>query len=601
MKRLPTIIRLVLGLVSLTASCLLFSQTIGLFPDSRGLITQGRAKLCESLAIQSSLLASQGDLDVMETSLRAIASRNSEIESLAVRRASGDLLLEIGNHSKFWTPAAVGNSNDSQMFVPIATKNEPWGTVEVCFRPIRSAGWRGFFEEPLMRVVMFVALAGAFGYYALLNRVLLQLNPSDVVPSRVRSALDTLTQGLVILDRRQRIVLANQAFCQTVGLASEKLIGREIGSLPWQSQAGEPLKSNSGTPWDESLSATKSVTGVVMDLQVATDVLRIFVVNASPVLSEKGDCQGALISLEDITSMEKTKRDLHEAMHQLNLSTEAISRQNVELERLATTDPLTECMNRRSFFSKFETAWKSSEAEATPLACIMVDIDHFKSVNDTRGHSTGDEVLKAVAAILRVTARDGDLVSRFGGEEFCILLPKTSLKEATAAAERFRRKIASAPIEGLSITASLGVSERTLGARQPSQLLEQADQSLYVAKEQGRNQVVHWKDAPAETGSFHPSTRKDQHQPKQFSINQATALSEESVAELVDDLARSSPQQMVHDLMLADDSEARAERTLDLESELLQSVEALVQETGSISLLVPAPKELMEQTMPLFQ
>ncbi len=492
MNRLPTTFRIVLGLVSITASILFFSHPIGLFPDSRNLITQGRAQLCESLAIQFSLLATKGDLTTMEACLRAVANRNPEIESMAIRYTSGELLLEIGNHKELWIEPETGLSHDGQMFVSIASHDEPWGTVEICFHPTHSSGWYGILEEPLVRVVIFVVSMCALFYYAFLHRLFVQLNPSAAVPSRVRSALDTLTQGLVILDLRHRIVLANRPFCQLLGKTPESLLGKDLDRLPWQSTNGEPLIESSHTPWSVALRNNTPLTGIVMDLRVSPDLIRIFVVNAAPVLTDRGQCRGALISLEDITSLETTKRQLRDAMERLNVSHEAIRLQNVELERLATTDPLTGCMNRRSFFSRFEPAWKEAEKTGLPISCIMVDIDHFKSVNDTRGHATGDEVLKAVASILRTMAREGDVVSRFGGEEFCILLPNTTLDQASQVAEQFRRKIASETIEGLSITASFGVSERSLGALEPSQLLDQADQCLYVAKESGRNQVISW-------------------------------------------------------------------------------------------------------------
>jgi diguanylate cyclase (GGDEF)-like protein len=126
----------------------------------------------------------------------------------------------------------------------------------------------------------------------------------------------------------------------------------------------------------------------------------------------------------------------------------------------------------------------------------MVDVDHFKAVNDTHGHGVGDQVLQRVGQMLMQTARESDIVCRYGGEEFVILLPYTGIDQAAEAAERLRISLETAKFPNLSITASLGVSERNLGASDPQGLLDEADKCLYVAKRNGRNQVVRWDEVP---------------------------------------------------------------------------------------------------------
>lgn len=500
MKRIPTVIRLVLGVVSIAISLVLFSGPVGLFPDTKNLITQSRARFCESLAVQLSLLAAKGDFTTMRSNLEEMSRRFPDIQSTAIRDASGTLMLDVGDHLSHWANP-LSYSDDTQMFVPITSGGSPWGTLEVCFQSIRSPGWQGAFEEPMIQVTLFVGAMGFLLYLGMFTRVLVQLNPSEAVPSRVRSALDTLTQGLVILDFRHRIVLANQTFCQIFEQKAEELVGHDFGKLTWQLYKSDTTFEPSRSPWQQAYASRSPVMGVVLDLKTNSNSDRIFVVNAAPVLSDQGRCQGTLISLEDITSLETAKRQLRDAMDDLHRSHEEIRQQNVELERLATTDPLTECLNRRSFFNRTDPIWKASEVENFPVSCIMVDIDHFKSVNDTHGHATGDEVLKGVSAILRGNVKTGWLVARLGGEEFCILLPKITLEETRFHAEAIRALITAQPIHGLTITASLGVSERTHGASKPSELLDQADQCLYVAKQTGRNRVICWQKSMTETKS----------------------------------------------------------------------------------------------------
>ncbi|RYZ78585.1 MAG: GGDEF domain-containing protein, partial [Moraxellaceae bacterium] len=127
-------------------------------------------------------------------------------------------------------------------------------------------------------------------------------------------------------------------------------------------------------------------------------------------------------------------------------------------------------------------------------SCIMLDIDHFKRVNDTYGHNAGDEVIKMVASIVSELVRDVDLVARFGGEEFCIVLPGAPLAQACLIAERCRKKIAASVCNGIRITSSFGVTSKREGATTPNELIHQADQALYFSKQNGRNRVTNWAE-----------------------------------------------------------------------------------------------------------
>lgn len=168
-------------------------------------------------------------------------------------------------------------------------------------------------------------------------------------------------------------------------------------------------------------------------------------------------------------------------------------RADEETRRLAITDPLTGVFNRRTFIELAERELARSRRDATSLSLMILDLDHFKQVNDTYGHLVGDEVLVAFTGLIKDRARRGDLVVRYGGEEFCVLLPATSLPAAVALAERIRAATAATALTArpLKITVSVGVTAYggapgvTLGT-----LLERADEALYRAKHEGRNRVV---------------------------------------------------------------------------------------------------------------
>lgn len=171
----------------------------------------------------------------------------------------------------------------------------------------------------------------------------------------------------------------------------------------------------------------------------------------------------------------------------------ANERLRVDLEFMATRDPMTGALNRRAFFGRAEVEWARSQRTRQPLAAITSDIDFFKKVNDTYGHHVGDQVIKDFCRRTGQMLRIPDVLARFGGEEFVILLPDTGLAEAKQVAERIRKEIQKQRLKGLpAYTVSLGVAVAQAGSEKPETieaLLAVADEKLYQAKERGRNRV----------------------------------------------------------------------------------------------------------------
>ena len=159
------------------------------------------------------------------------------------------------------------------------------------------------------------------------------------------------------------------------------------------------------------------------------------------------------------------------------------------------TDALTSCMNRRALESRLRAEWRLAKRRPNgQLALLAIDVDHFKQINDTRGHPVGDIVLQQLAGIMKSTARDTDAVSRFGGDEYVILLTDTGWQGALTFAERLRRRVDDftfgPPGNPMTITISVGVSlAKGTDPVTPDELLKEADRSLYKAKQQGRNRV----------------------------------------------------------------------------------------------------------------
>jgi len=165
-----------------------------------------------------------------------------------------------------------------------------------------------------------------------------------------------------------------------------------------------------------------------------------------------------------------------------------------DLKRQASTDSLTKLYNRRFFFSEGDYLLEIANSIQTPVSLLALDIDHFKGVNDRHGHACGDQVLVKLAQSLKQHSRADDLVARFGGEEFVLLLPGADLEEASVCAERIRAACAALEIrigtdELLRITASIGVAQIDVGDESIEAALARADRALYEAKKAGRNQV----------------------------------------------------------------------------------------------------------------
>jgi diguanylate cyclase len=191
----------------------------------------------------------------------------------------------------------------------------------------------------------------------------------------------------------------------------------------------------------------------------------------------------------------------------LRMTMQDIEKARCEAEEISRLDPLTNLFNRRHFFSVANIEFERDEQYPVRLALIMIDIDHFKSINDTHGHHAGDLVLLSVTESIRSTVRRSDIPCRYGGEEFLILLPDTELSAAVNIGKRLREIIESKAIDtgkdNITVTASVGVA--AMSENDDSKidvLIRRADQALYEAKLGGRNQVKVWNREPSHNNIY---------------------------------------------------------------------------------------------------
>ncbi len=333
----------------------------------------------------------------------------------------------------------------------------------------------------------------AFWFY--LKRIVTELDPSQAVPERVQNAFDTMSEGVLVLDMGGSILLANSALCEKLARTPDELFGQKASQLSWVVP-----EDGLGLPWERCLETGEDVRSVPISLQMANGGRSSFVVNVTTI-KDQGSHRGVIATFDDITELHETNQRLNLANVELKKTQDEIRVQNEQLRHLASYDPLSGCLNRRAFFADFDTTIRAKFDAGDEIACIMVDIDHFKRINDTFGHSTGDKVIAGMANTLRDVLRESDLIARFGGEEFCVVMPATSIADAEELANRVREVLTTRSHEWFdvpySVTASIGLAMMLPDHFEPMDVINRADEALYVAKTSGRNRVMRWQDKPA--------------------------------------------------------------------------------------------------------
>ena len=184
---------------------------------------------------------------------------------------------------------------------------------------------------------------------------------------------------------------------------------------------------------------------------------------------------------------------------------------NRMLSEVSSRDALTGLYNRWFVLEKIDSELNRALRHGSPMSLLMLDLDHFKRINDTWGHAAGDQVLKGIGRLLRESCRVYDVPGRYGGEEFCIVLPETRSGNTTAVAERIRQRLAASELPcgdgSIAVTASIGIAgtdSPDAAVLSPAELIERADRALYAAKNRGRNRVEMWSStlyAPGEATS----------------------------------------------------------------------------------------------------
>ena len=392
-------------------------------------------------------------------------------------------------------PASRGDrSEPDQVTVPMNASGARWGSFEIAFRAEEgNPVWR-WLTQPQVLTMLFISGAGSLIFSLYMRRALQHLDPASVIPDRVQDAFDALAEGVVVLDTKGRVMMANMAFQKQHADAADVRPGVALSNVAClASSLQRDLQANR---WARALSERKANTGHTLQLAPGTDQARQLVVNCAPIADPSGEVRGCIATFDDITELHRSNVQLLVAMGELSASKTEIERKNDDLYRLTTRDPMTGCQNRRAFFDAFEPLRLESIKQGSPLSCLMLDIDHFKSVNDTQGHRVGDRVIQEFANKLQSVARATDLVSRSGGEEFVIVVPGLSATEALSFGERIRERVerecgqSVREVLHLKVTVRVGVRSLSPAATESAHdMVDFADQTLYEARRDGRNRV----------------------------------------------------------------------------------------------------------------
>ena len=336
MMRVTPLVWVSFGLVSLTVSVMMAGDSLfDLVPEHDRQVFEYRRDLAESLAVQYSALAERDQIETVKFAMETLANRIPDILSLALLLKNGTVVAQVGDHAQVWVQPSGEESTLEFLQVPIFSGDQPWGVLQVAFRQANVSGLQWFLTNPWVRFLVFVSVAGFVGYLLFMKRTLRQLDPSGIIPTRVKAALDALTQGVVMIDTRDFIVLANDAFCHAVGKPVTSLIGSDLSTLSWKSTASSATVLVH--PWTQAVMEKQPQDGMPLLLSLPDGESRKFIVNTVPIMDDASLVRGALVSFHDVTELDRANSSLREANSELDLSRFQILEKNQELETTNTS------------------------------------------------------------------------------------------------------------------------------------------------------------------------------------------------------------------------------------------------------------------------
>jgi PAS domain S-box-containing protein len=324
LRRLPARVHLAMGLASIAVGIVLGASYLGLVPDGHALVRAHRVALAETLALTASALLDEEQPEPLRETLAFLRERNPDLLSLGIRAHSGTLLVDLNQHAVQWSASAGEASTDGEVQVPVWQAGQPWGQVELRFEPLQADGWRGYWQDPSLRLSAFVMLLGLLLFYLYLGRMLRELDPTRAVPQRVRVAYDTLTEGLIVIDPQGAIVLANTSTATMLGVDASWLTARSPSEFSWTLSDGSVVAPQH-LPWQRALDNHQPQRDVHLHVSSVDGRAYALRANCSPLLDDNARLQAVVISFQDVTELEQRGAALQVAKEEADAANEAKS------------------------------------------------------------------------------------------------------------------------------------------------------------------------------------------------------------------------------------------------------------------------------------
>jgi diguanylate cyclase (GGDEF)-like protein/PAS domain S-box-containing protein len=301
----------------------------------------------------------------------------------------------------------------------------------------------------------------------------------DLIPVARSMLIENMSDGVLMLDAKNRVVDFNPAMKKYVGDEAASILGRHVSEL-----LGDWLEQ-SDVLMDESQAQT--------EMRIPNDPSRYLDLRVTPLFDAYHHLNGRLIVFRDITERKDVEKQLRHANRRLQSQLIEIGILQSQLREQAIRDPLTNLFNRRYLEETLDRELARAAREKYSICIILIDIDHFKQVNDNYGHEAGDVMLKAIAEVLARLSRRGDFACRYGGEEFVVVMPNISTETAYERAETLRESLNSLSVPygrySLTATFSMGLASYPSNGETRESILRAADKAMYAAKEAGRDHI----------------------------------------------------------------------------------------------------------------
>lgn len=332
--------QIAIGLALLTLCVLIFAQNLKLLPSQIDHALRERAILTEIASSQAASAVSRQNYAELQDILNAMVMRYDDVLSACLRKRDGSIVAQTRDHERHWAAALPHVSTLTHIHIEMTEGQKLWGRLEIAFKdPHQSrtslAAW---WSTPTAQLMSFLICALFLLFWLYLSRMLTMLHPSAVIPDRMQLLMDTLVEGIAILDNQGQMVMTNEAFAQTAFISIPGLIGRKLSSLPWLADKGEAAPEV--YPWEAGGRNKLQQRGVPMRLQIGARHTRRLNVNASPIQSPDGKVRGTIVTFDDQTTLEEDNIQLSHFISKFSNAGIHIRQLRKDLQRHASDDQL---------------------------------------------------------------------------------------------------------------------------------------------------------------------------------------------------------------------------------------------------------------------